>query len=72
MLQKTISIGNSIGIIIPKNVLKEKNIKVGDNVQVSIESTKNVRKTSLTPQFLEWVDNYIESNRPALVELAGK
>lgn len=72
MIQQTIQIGNSVGVIIPKNVLKEKKIRVGDKVQVDVEPIKKGRKTTLTPQFLDWVDKYIENNRPALEELANK
>lgn len=38
--------GNSIGIIIPKDVVREKNIKVEDEVLVGIEK-KNSKKTVL-------------------------
>lgn len=72
MIQKTFQVGNSVAVTIPKKVLEEKRIRVGDSVEVSFESIKKAHKTGLTPDFLDWVDNYIEKNRPALEELAGK
>lgn len=72
MKQKIIRVGNSIAVTIPQNVAKEKNLKVGQEVQFEIEPVKKVRKTTLTPSFLSWVDNYIEKNRPSLEELAHK
>lgn len=72
MIQQTISIGNSVGVIIPKKVLEEKKIRVGDKVQVNIEPIKQQKKSTLTPDFLKWVDEYIEKNRPALEELARR
>lgn len=72
MKQKIIRVGNSIAITIPQNVVKEKNLKVGQEVQFEVEPVKKARKTTLTPDFLNWVDTYIEKNRPALEELAHK
>lgn len=72
MIQKIIRVGNSVAVIIPKKVLQEKNLKVGQSAEVDIQPVKKARKTTLTPAFLEWVDKYIEKNRPALEELANK
>lgn len=37
MIQKVIRVGNSVAVTIPKKVLEEKSIKVGDNVNISID-----------------------------------
>ena len=71
MRQKIIRVGNSAAITIPKKILEEKSLKVGDVAEVELVTTKK-EKTTLTPGFLQWVDNYIEKNRPALEELAKK
>jgi len=72
MIQKIIRVGNSVAVTIPKKVIEEKNLKVGQLAEVDIQPVKKTRKTTLTPAFLEWVDKYIEKNRPALEELASK
>jgi len=72
MIQKIIRVGNSAAVTIPQSVIKEKKLKVGDNVQVNVEPVKKAGKTTLTPEFIKWVDKYIENNRPALDELAHK
>ena len=71
MIQKIIRVGNSVAVTIPKKVLEEKNLKVGDLADVDIQP-KAKKKTQLSPEFLKWVDKYIEKNRPALEELAAK
>ena len=72
MIQKIIRVGNSAAVTIPQSVIKEKRLKVGDNVQIDLEPVKKAQKTTLTPEFIKWVDKYIENNRPALDELAHK
>lgn len=72
MIRKVIKSGNSLAVTIPQNVVKENNFKIGDVIDVSIETVKKTKKTTLTPAFIDWVDKYIESNRPALEELANK
>jgi len=72
MIQKIIRVGNSAAISIPKKVLEEKNLKIGDLAEVDIQSKKAQKKIALTPEFLKWVDKYIAHNRPALNELASK
>ncbi|MDP2671283.1 MAG: hypothetical protein Q8P13_02360 [bacterium] len=70
MRQKIIKVGNSAAVTIPKNILEEKNLKIGDLAEFDIQSIS--KKTKVTPEFVEWVDKYIENNRPALEELANK
>ena len=72
MVQKIIRVGNSVAVTIPKKTMEEKNLNVGDSVNIEIDSAKNPKKTTITPEFKKWVDKYIEDNRPALEELANK
>ena len=72
MIQKIIRVGNSVAVTIPPSFIKEKKLKVGDEVQVDVEPITKVKRTTLTPEFIKWVDKYIENNRPALKELASK
>ena len=71
MVRKVIRSGNSLAVTIPQNRVKEAGIKVGDTVDFDFVPTKNP-KTKITPDFIDWVDKYIEKNRPALEELANK
>lgn len=71
MIQQTIQIGNSIGVIIPKNILKEKKIKVGDKIHVEV---KPVAKNAgnVNPRFMQMVEEFTESHKDVLAELANK
>jgi len=67
MIQKTIQVGNSVAVIIPKKILEEKRIKVGDTVSVSIDPIFTTDKElHLITQKL------IKQYKQALVELANK
>lgn len=75
MIQQTIQIGNSVGIIIPKNVLEENKIKVGDKVQVDVLPVKPLRKktnSTVSPELLRWLDGFNKRYKDALQELASK
>lgn len=71
MIQQTIQVGNSIGIIIPKNVLEEKKIKVGDKIQVEVEP---IKKTvgGVDARFMKMADEFIEEHKDVLQALANR
>ena len=71
MIQQTIQIGNSIGVIIPKNVLEEKKIKVGDKVEVDV---KPVKKSAggVDARFMKMADEFIEEHKDVLQALANR
>lgn len=71
MVQQLISIGNSIGVIIPKNVLKEKNIKLGDKVELDIKPIKTTTK-GVDARFMKMVDEFIEDHKDVLQQLADR
>lgn len=76
MAQKVIKIGKSTGITIPREILGEMRLKVGD--QVSIEYNKKKRSFHVRPsieideELLDWTEKFIEEYRPALEALAKK
>ena len=72
MIQKIIRVGNSAAVTIPQSIIKEKKLRVGDEVQVDVEPVRKTKGTTLTPEFIKWVDKYIENNRPALEDLASR
>ncbi|MEK9176137.1 MAG: hypothetical protein AAB520_01695 [Patescibacteria group bacterium] len=71
MIQQAIQIGNSVGVIIPKNVLEEKKIKVGDKLQVDV---KPVKKSvgGVDSKFAKMVDEFITDHEDVLKELAQR
>jgi len=71
MIQQTIQIGNSVGVVIPKNILREKNIKVGDKVQIEIKSIKK-SVGGVDAKFMKMVDEFIEEHKDVLEKLAQR
>lgn len=67
MIQKTFQVGNSVAVIIPKKVLEEKRIKVGDSVNVSVDPIFTVDR-----EIHDLTQKLIKQYRPALEELASK
>ncbi len=82
MKTKIRKIGNSMGVIIPKEVQKEAELKLGDNVAVLYspsESTVVIGKeedmkvkSPITPEFYNWLKNFNKKYKKALTELAKK
>ena len=71
MVQQLISIGNSVGVIIPKNILKEKNIKIGDQVELDIKTIKP-SASGVDVRFMKMVDEFIEEHKDVLQSLAKR
>lgn len=71
MVQRLISIGNSVGVIIPKNILKEKNIKLGDRVELDIKPIK-LQAEDIDAKFMKMADEFIEEHKDVLQALANR
>lgn len=71
MVQQLISVGNSIGVIIPKNILKEKNIKLGDKVELDIKPIK-LQAQGVDAKFMKMADEFIEEHKDVLQALANR
>lgn len=71
MVQQLITIGNSIGVIIPKNILKEKNIKVGDKVELDIKPIKPQAR-GIDARFMKMADEFIQEHKDVLQALAKR
>lgn len=81
MTQTIINIGNSQGIILPKDILNKLNIKKGDVLDIDLEddgrvviSKKGLKKTKakVSPELLVWLDEFNKRYKDALQELASK
>lgn len=79
MQQKIVRIGNSIGVIIPKDIAKKSGIKAGSKVYVDkdpngssiiINKDATALSSSITPDFLKIVNNVHKKYGPALRRLA--
>lgn len=81
MTQTIINIGNSQGVILPKEILKKLKITKGDAVDIDLEddsrvviSKKGLKKTKakVSPELLSWLDAFNKRYKNALQELASK
>lgn len=82
MEQTVIQIGNSAGVIIPKQLRLQANIKLGDLVILEQDQTGHsviIHKKGgvaashpVTPEFLSWLDGFNKRYGKALKELAQK
>lgn len=79
MLQKILKVGNSLAVTLPAEFIKAAKIKAGDTVGVEYnaklkwflaKSKKEADKTTLTPEFKNWLDNFMEEYRPILKRLS--
>lgn len=80
--QKLYKNGNSVTVTIPKEYLKQLNLKNGSEVIVEqdlegeiimISRKKSKKKSSkISPEFLKWLDSFNKKYAPALKELARK
>jgi putative addiction module antidote len=79
MLQKIVRIGNSAGLIIPKNLITQMNLGVGDQVDLEFDSDAEmlllgkqgqVASKSADRKFLNVLDEVNEQYGPALKKLA--
>jgi len=67
MRQKIIRVGNSAAVTIPKKVLEEKGLKVGQEADIEVRSTFEA-----DPEIHQLTQKIIKNYRPALEELARK
>ncbi len=79
MTQKIIRIGNSGGMLFPSEFLKQSGFSIGDEIAVEFNpETKTfygkpkelADKTTLTPEFKEWLDDIMVEYEPILRKLA--
>jgi len=84
MTLTAVQIGNSVGVIIPADYRKKKNIKKGTKLdhdytadgKLVLDTVSGAKKTgklaSVTPEFKEWLDSVNKEYGAALEELARK
>lgn len=82
MEQTVIQIGNSAGVIIPKQLRLQTNIELGDLVVLEQDQTghaviihkkgKTTTPHPVTPEFLSWLNGFNKRYGSALKELSQK
>lgn len=81
MLQKIIQVGNSLAVTIPKDFAQAARFRRGEEVAVETDVVSKIflikpkqlaEKTSLTPEFFEWLNEMTSKYRKAIIELAHK
>ena len=80
MAQTIINIGNSQGVIIPKELLNDNGIKTGDKVTVigggnkgiHIYPAKDTEIKSVDARYMKMVDEFIEDHKDVLEALANR
>ena len=79
MAQTIIKIGNSQGIIIPKQYLNDLNLKEGSEVVVEkagdelrVSPKAKALAPEVTPKFMQMVDEFINDHEDVLKALANK
>lgn len=69
MKQKIIRVGNSAAVTIPKKILAEHGLSIGQEAEISVSQVE--KKPELSNEFGNWVDQYIKDNRIALEKLSN-
>jgi putative addiction module antidote len=78
MTQKIITIGNSLGIILPQSIRKDIDLQLGDEVEIKEENNKILvskvkkKQPKLTTKFAQMVDEFMTEHEDVLQELANK
>jgi putative addiction module antidote len=77
MPQKILKVGTSAAVTIPKQVLEELNLKIGDSIQIEVDKKRRTavmhsHVKRVDQEVLEWTKKFIERYRPALEALAKK
>lgn len=81
MLQKIIQVGNSLAVTIPKDFVRKAKLHRGEEVAVETDVVSKIvlikpkslgEKSSLTPEFFDWLSQITKKYEGAIKELARK
>lgn len=71
MQRKLIQVGTSAAVLIPKSVMVERGMRIGDMVEIEVvKKGKSIPKTDIDPEVVQWTNHFIEKYRPLLKKLA--
>jgi hypothetical protein len=72
MQRKIIKVGTSAAVLIPKAVLDEQKMKIGDMVHVEVlKREPKTEKQVIDPRIIQWTDEFMEEYRPLLKKLTN-
>lgn len=72
MQRKLIRVGTSAAVIIPKEVLKELNVDIGDAVYLNVSNKPTTEQETLVdPAVIQWTNEFIKEYTPMLKKLAS-
>lgn len=69
MQRKVIRVGTSAAVLIPKAVMDERNLQIGDTIDLDFSGTSS--NSIVDPALIEWTDAFIKKNRGLLDKLAN-
>jgi antitoxin component of MazEF toxin-antitoxin module len=69
MQRKVIKVGTSAAVLIPKAVMDERNLKVGDMIDLDFSGKSS--SSVVDPVLIEWTDEFIKKNRGLLDKLVN-
>lgn len=79
MTQKVIKIGTSVGVTIPKQALRDLDIRAGDHIEVDWSKQRGTlvvrhpaKRSQADRELKEWTERFIERYKPALIALSKK
>jgi len=71
MQRKIIKVGTSAAVLIPKSVLDEQRMKIGDTVHVAVSKKALASDAAIDPKVIEWTDKLMKRYKPMLKKLAS-
>ena len=72
MQRKLIKVGTSAAVIIPRSVLDEQKIKIGDIVHVDVsKKARFVPMSDIDPEIFKWTEKLRKRYKPMLKKLAS-
>lgn len=71
MQRKLIKVGTSAAVLIPKSLMDEQGMKIGDMIDIDVSKKgKATVKSVIDPKVTQWTDEFIEEYKPLLKKLA--
>lgn len=71
MKRKLIRVGTSAAIIIPKSILDEQGVKIGDTVHVEVSKKELIPKKGVNPDIYEQTERFRKRYQSLLKRLAS-
>ncbi|OGL72924.1 hypothetical protein A3D73_01305 [Candidatus Uhrbacteria bacterium RIFCSPHIGHO2_02_FULL_60_44] len=70
MQRKLIKVGTSAAVLIPKAVMDDQRMKIGDTIHVEFSKKGTAAHPVIDPEVIQWTDEFIAEYKPLLLKLA--